>query len=381
MTKLKLISSGPIYRNPDPGYRHETALFSHIVALGGDELLCLYNRGQAMYATDLTFWQARSTDGGVTWQEHIQITDRSLDDRPYSYHSPFVSRMSNGLLVIISFRVDRSDPNKPIFNAETGGLTELEIILMRSTDNGRSWSPPEIIAVPEGLVITPSSPIVELLSGRWFLAHDRWHAFDDPGPYKPRTICFFSDDQGKSWHEPVSFANSEATGKGFWHGRVMRLTDGRLFALFWSAVMGENGLEDLPLHRAIGSADGREWSIPEMTNLPGQTNGVVDLGNGRFAAIYTTREATKPGFRVVLSEDWGRTWDIENQLQIWNATGRERLGVNAPEAYPRSHDTIAYGAPTANRLPNGTIIVSFWCTEMSITHIRYALLKLDEMDE
>ncbi len=139
--------------------------------------------------------------------------------------------------------------------------------------------------------------------------------------------------------------------------------------------MGEIGMDDLPLHRAFGSADGRNWTMPENTNLPGQTNGVVDLGNGRLAAIYTTREAVNPGFRVAISENWGGTWDIENQLQIWDATGRERLGVNAPEAYPRSHDTIAYGAPTANLLPNGNIIVSFWCTEMSITHIRYALLQ------
>ena len=376
MTKLKLMNSDPIYRNPDPGYWHETALFSHIVSLSGDELLCLYNRGQAMYATDLTFWQARSTDGGLSWGEHIAITDRSLDDRHYSYHSPFVSRMSDGLLMIAAFRVDRSDPYKPIFNAATGGLTELKVILMRSVDNGRSWSTPEVVVVPEGMVITPSSAIVELANGRWFLAHDQWHAFADPGPYKPRTVGFFSDDQGQSWHSPVSFANGEVIGKGFWHGRMMRLTDDRLYALFWSAKMNADGMSDLPLHRAFGSADGQEWMMPEQTNLPGQTNGVVDLGNGRLVAIYTTREATNPGFRVVLSEDWGLTWDIENQLQIWDATGRERLGVNAPEAYPRSHDTIAYGAPTANLLPNGRILFSFWCTEMAITHIRYALVEV-----
>jgi len=375
MIKLELINSGPIYRNPDPGYRHDTALFSHIVSLGGDELLCLYNRGDAMYATDLTFWQARSTDGGITWQDHVPITDRSLDDRHYSYHSPFVSRMSDGLLVIAAFRVDRSDSHKPIFNAETGGLTELEVVLMRSTNNGRSWGAPEIVTVPSGMVITPSSDIVELANGRWFLSHDQWHAFDDPGPYKPRTVGFFSDNQGRNWHHPLPFANGEAIGKGFWHGRVTSLSDERLFALFWSAAMGEIGMDDLPLHRAFGSADGRNWTMPEETNLPGQTNGVVDLGNGRLAAIYTTREAVNPGFRVAISEDWGGSWDLENQLQIWDATDRERLGVNAPEAYPRSHDTIAYGAPTANLLPNGNIIVSFWCTEMSITHIRYALLQ------
>lgn len=374
MSKLELLSSGPIYLNPDPGYTHVTALFSHIVPLDGDELLCTYNRGQGMYATDLSFWQARSHDGGRTWGDHTLITDRSLDDRPYSYHSPFISHMRDGLLVFVAFRVDRSDPNRPIFNEKTGGLTELELILQRSADKGVTWSPPETIGVPADMVITPSSAIVELPDGRWFLAHDQWHAFDDPGPYKPRTVGFFSDDKGKTWNAPVSFANGSAEGKGFWHGRITPLTDQRLFALFWSAEMSDP-MGDLPLHRCFGTADSREWSTPEATNILGQTNAVVDLGDGRFVAIYTSREQTSPGFFACVSDDWGLTWDIANQIVVWDATGRERLGIDAPESYPRSHDTIAYGAPTANLLNNGDILFSFWCTEMSITHIRYALLK------
>jgi hypothetical protein len=82
MPQLKLIHAGPIYRNPNPGYQHITALFSHVVQISDQELFCTYNRGQAMYATDLTFWQARSHDGGLTWNEHSPIIDRSHDDRP-----------------------------------------------------------------------------------------------------------------------------------------------------------------------------------------------------------------------------------------------------------------------------------------------------------
>ncbi|MCB8960910.1 MAG: exo-alpha-sialidase [Ardenticatenales bacterium] len=375
MATLELVSSGPIYRNPNPGYVHVTALFSHLVSLGGTELLCTYNRGQGMYATDLTFWQCRSHDGGLSWGEHELITDRTQDDRPYSYHSPFLTRMRDGELVIVAFRVDRSDPEWPIFNEKTGGLTALEVILQRSHNNGASWGEPEVIDIPADLVITPSTSIIELADGRWFLPYDQWHAFDDPGPYQPRTLGFYSADRGQSWSDPVWFADGAASGKGFWHGRVTSLTDQRLFALFWSADMA-NGMAPLPLHRCFGSPDGARWTEPEATNIPGQTNNVVDLGGGRLAAVYTTREANQPGFRACLSEDWGLTWDLANQIQLWDATGRERLGVDAPEAYPRSHDTIAYGAPTATLLPNGDILFSFWCTEMSITHIRYALCRV-----
>ncbi len=376
MSQLRLLESGPIYRNPNPGYTHHIALFSHVVDLGDGQLLCAYNRGQAMYATDLTFFQARSPDGGVTWGEHTVLYDRAADDRPFSYHSPFMTRLRDGRLVIAAFRVDRSDPELPLFNEKTGGLAPVEVILQRSSDQGRTWSPPEVVAVPDGMVITPSSASVELADGAWFLAYDVWHAFDDPGPYRPRTVGYFSRDDGRDWGEPVTFADGAAAGKGYWHGRVTTLDDGRLFALFWSADM-RAGLDPLPLHRCIGSPDGRRWTAPEATNLPGQTNGVVDMGGGLLAAVYTSREPPRPGFRVALSTDLGRTWDLDGQQLVWDATGRERLGVNAPESYPRSHDTIAFGAPTANRLSDGTLLVTFWCTELSITHIRYARLRAE----
>jgi hypothetical protein len=218
---------------------------------------------------------------------------------------------------------------------------------------------------------------VELADGTWFLAYDQWHAFDDPGPYQPRTIAFFSTDQGHTWGEPVTFADGAAQGKGFWHGRIMPMLDGRLFTLFWSADMTQNA-RDLPLHRSFGSANGRRWTFPEATNLPGQTNSAVDLGDGFMAAIYTSRAAPQPGFRLALSADNGLTWDLDNQLLLWDATGRDRLGVSAPESYPRSHDTIAFGAPTALRLLDGDLLVSYWCNEMSITHIRYARLRISE---
>ena len=375
MPSLQIVDTGPIYRNPNPGYQHVLACFSHIVQLSDQEILCAYNQGQAIYATDLTFHQARSTDGGKTWDQHSMFTDRSQDDRHYSYHSPFISRMRDGELVIIAFRVDRTDPDHPIFNEETGGLTKLEVMLQRSGDNGHSWSLPEVLDLPEEMVISPSSAIVELPDGTWFLAFDQWHAFDDPGPYQPRNVAFFSSDRGKTWGDPVPFADGAPQGKGHWHGRVHALTDDRLFALFWSANM-TNGLGELNLHRCFGSPDGKTWTTPEATNMPGQTNDVADLGDGRFVGFFTVRESAQPGFRAVLSEDWGKTWDLDNQIVVWDASGRDRLGVSAPDSYPRSHDTIAFGAPTASRLLDGDVLVSFWCTEMSITHVRYARLRV-----
>lgn len=374
MAQLEIVQDSIIFRNPNPGYQAVMAAGTHPVQIAENELVCPYNRGQAYYATDLTFYMARSTDGGATWSEQSLIYDRSRDNRHYSYHDPFTTRLRDGRLIIFAFRTDRSDPERALFNEKTGGLAQVEIILFRSIDNGRSWTGPEVVPVPPGYVITPSSPLVELANGQWMLHFDQWHGFDEPGPYRPRSIALFSSDEGRTWSEPLAFGDGEAQGKGFWHGRIITLNDGRLFTLFWSDE--RKTATTLPLHRCFGTPDGRQWSTPEPTNIPGQTNYPVDLGQGRLAAIYTRREGANPGFFVTLSADGGKTWDIENQLQVWDATGRDKLGVEAPDAYPRSHDTIAFGAPNAIRLLDGDILASFWCTEMSITHVRSVRLRV-----
>mgnify|MGYP002832736370 FL=1 len=67
MPQIEIVSEGPIYRNPNPGYVHVSALFSSLVQLSESEILCTYNRGAGMYAIDLAFHAARSTDGGASW--------------------------------------------------------------------------------------------------------------------------------------------------------------------------------------------------------------------------------------------------------------------------------------------------------------------------
>jgi hypothetical protein len=83
MSHIEILSEGPVDRNPNPGYDHVSTFFSHLVQLTDREILCAYNRGSAIYATDLTFHAAYSTDGGQSWPEQTVIHDRSTNDAPY----------------------------------------------------------------------------------------------------------------------------------------------------------------------------------------------------------------------------------------------------------------------------------------------------------
>lgn len=372
MPKLEIVDAGVVYRNPQPGYQYNFACHSHVTVISATELLCAFQRGQALYSVDSVCVRSRSKDGGKTWVEEGEIFDQSGDDRPYSYHGPYVTRLPDGVLVAIACRMDRSDPAAPLFNEKTAGMVQADTVLVRSADHGVTWSKLEVLNLPK--YVTPTSPIVVLKDGRWFASFDQWHAYEAPGPYRPRTVGLFSNDGGRSWRDAVQFADGGALGKGYWHGRMVRLRDDRLFTLFWTGAMNPPG--SLPLHACFGSTDGRDWIMPVPTNIPGQTNWPVDFGQGRMVAIYTVREGNEPGFYVTSSTDGGITWDLEKQLKVWDAAGRDKIGVHSLDAYPRSHDTIAFGAPTAVQLPDGDVFFSFWCTEMSVTQIRYARVRV-----
>lgn len=374
MNRLRLLDDGVIYRNPDPGFKAECAFLPNVVPLGGDEVICIYRIGQAFYSTDGTLNVARSLDGGRTWTQEGRVWDVENDDRPYSYSAPHAFRLSDGEIVLNAFRIDFSDP-RPQFNPETGGHRPSDKIIMHSKDGGRTWTPPRVMNLPRGgLPDTPSS-IIELDDGRWWLALELWKAWDDREPLHIKGYSTFSSDRGGTWSDAAPLESASDTAKMFSHSRYVKMLDGRIAALQWTQKPGS--AEDFPAHITISNADASAWTYPAPTNLMAQTCWLADMGGGVMAAAYTDREGMNPGIDVVLSQDGGKTWDVDNQVQVWDAVGQEYLGVERVPEYPKSHDNIAFGKPNLARMPDGTLIASWWCTQASVTHSRFARLSVE----
>lgn len=377
MTTLRLVNEGILYINTDPAHHHVAAFFPNIVQLSEEELICVFQRGDGMYAVNSNVALLRSRDGGATWSDEGFLYDKAEDDRSYSYHNTLVSRMRDGTLVASLFRANRSDPAQPFFN-ESGGLIAIDSVLLISKDKGQSWTDPVLMALPEQMQATSAQSVIELADGRWLATFDLWSTFDDHRPYQPCMVTFSSDDQGRTWTDRVVMADGAADGKGFWHGRPMRLSDDRLFSLLWAADMTEpaKGPINLPIHYTRADAAGREWETPIATDIPGQTHCTTELPDGRLVAIYTRREFDPPGFMVIQSDDGGHTWDLEGQIQVWDATGWTNIGISTLDRYPRSHDTIAFGAPSIFTTLQGDLFASWWCTYASITHLRWARISV-----
>ncbi len=375
MGRLKLLSEGVLYRNPDPGFKAEYAFLPNIVPISKAEVLCFYRTGSAFYSLDGKLAKLRSFDGGRTWTQEESVWDPGNDREPFSYTAPHATRMRDGTVVLIAHRRVFSEPYRPPINPETGGQRPGEVVLFRSADDGRSWSDPYRLDLPGGGVVDTPSQIIELDDGRWFLACEAWKRWDDTSPLHIKGFAVFSDDRGESWTDRIDFPSAFDNDRMFSHSRYTQMLDGRVAALQWTQDVG--GQRDHDLHLTVSDETGTRWSQPRPTGIMGQTSWLADLGDGVLAATYTLREGREPGIMVVLSEDGGETWDLENQVMVWDAVGQEYLGVEHRPKYPASHNNIAFGKPNTARLPNGEIISSWWCTQACVTHTRFARLAVE----
>ena len=101
----------------------------------------------------------------------------------------------------------------------------------------------------------------------------------------------------------------------------------------------------------------------------------VHLGSERFLAVYNLRYADRPGIMAVLSEDEGQTWDVDNQVMVWDPRGESHEGTPAGDRELDQHVLIQFGAPTAQLLSDGDVLVTFWCTRSGVTDIRWCRLR------
>ena len=374
---MEVTESGVIYRNPLPGHRAVIAYAPHVLPLGNGEFLAVFRHGQAMYSPDGEIHQVRSVDNCESWQHEGPIHARAGDDSPYNYRAGQLTLLRDGRLAVKINRAQQPDPQRLYFNPDTGGLSHCETLYAISTDQGRSWSEPVHAAfpdMPEGLEPAADGPVIELHDGRWMQIIETWKSYDNTGSHRNWTFALFSDDEGLRWGDWTDVANGTDRDRSYSHGSFVALADGTMEGMLWTGNLAMDEFYDL---HAVHSADaGRTWSTPTATGIPGQTSALVVLSDGRRALAYSHRDNTEqPGIKLIVSDD-GVTWDHASPLILWDAYGKEALGVSRTDMYPGSHDAIAYGAPQLAVVDDGDLLASFWCTQSSDTHARWVRVSV-----
>ena len=62
---------------------------------------------------------------------------------------------------------------------------------------------------------------------------------------------------------------------------------------------------------------------------------------------------------LVSTRTEGLGWQRDRQVCLWDAKGRETVGVAARDTYPQSHDVVAFGRPQAIGASSGEVQAPF----------------------
>jgi hypothetical protein len=367
---IECLATGLVYSNPKPYLRSRHAFHPSLVRLDDGELLCSFDIGEAVEAVNYRTYVSRSRDGGETWTLQGPLFAETMS-RPTT-SSVRIRRLADGSLVGFGARFYRDDPEEGLQNRATLGMVPMDVILLRSTDGGRSWSGPEVVTPP---LVGPSfevcHAIVELPDGRWLAPTATWRGWDGEAPSGIKAVALISHDRGRTWPEyGVTFDGGEA-GIIHWEQSVVPLGGDRLLAVAW-AHDPETG-RNLPTPYTISHDGGRTFAPPRPTGLHGQTCKALRLDDGRILCVY--RRDDRPGLWANLAHLDGEEWLNEAELPLWG-TGLSTSGMTGEVGSADELSRLKFGYPSLLAMPGGEVLVAFWCTEECVTGIRWFRLRV-----
>lgn len=370
MAGIECTGQGLIYRNPIPHVHSVHAYFPSLALLGDGEVLASLVLGEAFEAPNLRTWLARSQDGGQSWELqgplYPGIADRLTSD------ACRLTALANGEVVAFLVRHDRGDhPHEGLANPTNMGFVPTELLLLRSSDRGQTWSAPEELAPPlEGPSFELCCPIVPLRDGRWLLPTSTWRGWDGYCPNGMKMVALISADRGRSWPSWVEVMADPAGRVIYWESKIVELPDGRLLATAWA--YDERAAVDLPNQYALSHDGGASWSAPRSTGLQGQTLTPLALPDGRVLCVY--RRMDEPGLWVNLSRLRGDDWVNEEGVPLW---GSRQAGLTSSSAnMTHNFNVLRFGAPALALRPDGSVLGAFWCYEDYVSDIRWFSLRL-----
>lgn len=261
-----------------------------------------------------------STDGGRTWSAPVTAIDSDVDER-----NPAIGQMPDGSVVLAGMTAAYT-LEKTVTAARCG------VKITRSQDGGRTWEPPQvldiapfesgspyakIIVLPDGTALLPIYQGEPLCGASW--SSDNGRTWSAPqilyrGTNETGLLCFDdgellalgrtgkgwlelrrSTDGGKTWSDPQPFSH---TNLQIHPGDLILLPDGRVLATYGHRIFPYG------CRARISSDRGRTWSdetiiASDALNWDcGYPSSVALDGGDILSVYYATADRARPELGV-----------------------------------------------------------------------------------
>lgn len=267
-------------------------------------MLCCWFAGSFEGLADVNIVVSRLPKKAECWEEPRYISN----ENEFSNQNPSLFIAPNGEIWAMYTSQLARIPGKD--NMQYTSVVKKQV----STDDGLTWSEPEIVFPEQGTFAR--QPIQILSNGRWI--YGNWICSDgekglagDPSAFR------ISDDEGKGW-KLVNMPKSN----GRVHPNVVELENGKLIAFMRSREADH-------IYISESNNYGDSWSEPVPSGLPNNNSGIsaLKLKSGRIAIAYNhssapstyTKKGAWPGLRcpvtIALSEDGGKTFPFIRNIE------------------------------------------------------------------
>lgn len=277
--------------------------FPGICKTRNGDLLIVYRDGlthASGKAEDGRIMAVRSTDGGATWSKPaVVVDDPKFDDR-----NAAVSCMDDGTLCVIFDK----------YLAGKGGKQHHWAWLTVSKDDGGTWSEPAKVSKTEN--VHTRSRAIDLGSGKWLIPYSE----STNSPTAASFVALFDPKSGEFEEIAITPRGNRALAD---ETSIVETADGRILAMIRSNW-------DPQLFQVESVDGGKTWSEPKASGIPSQFTPceTTCLKDGRLVTAFSFRERRDE--RLVVSRDGGRTWDVENSVELYDGT----RNVGGDRSYP-----------------------------------------------
>lgn len=364
---IEVLDTGLVYRSPESESPPRHTWHPTVVVLVSGEMLAAFDIAEHAESLDYATYTARSSDEGRTWSPPVRLFHDPVSECATS--AVRIARVGPHELIGTGARAYRRPDTSSKVNRATLGFVPVDLIVLRSSDDGGTWTGPAVIEPP---LVGPSFEICHtvlvLRDGRWLWPTSTWKSWDGDAPNGMRAIALVSTDRGKTWPAYLDVLDQYDRGVISWEQSIVQLPDDRLLQVAWAYDEASGHHEPTPY---VISADGRTFSPPRPTGLRGQTTKLHVLADGTVLALY--RRDDRPGLWVnrarIDADDW---INLEEQV-VWQGApsgmAGERSGADELVG-------LQFGFPQMVRLPGGDVFAVFWCQEDGIRNIRWFRIRV-----
>ena len=291
-----------------------------------------------------------------------------------NWRIPAICTLGDGTLLAVCDKRKHNEGDLP---------QDIDIVCRRSTDNGRTWSPPATIAQGKGLkqgygdpalvVCQNGDVVLTFVGGNGLFASTA----DDP----ISTYCCRSTDGGTTWSAPVDITSTlwggQAANPACRHYRGSFCASGNGLCLrrgkhkgrlLFAAAMRRGDAWALDNFVLYSDDNGHSWQVSEKAFEGGDEAKLMELVDG--SVLMSVRQNGARGYTV--STDGGITWSPQGNWpeMTTNACNGDLLRLSATDEGARQN-ILLHSIPNSLQRENVSIFLSYdegrsWQTPVSL---------------